>query len=479
MKTISFYTTSFLLFNIIGISAINAQITTYQRTFGGLHYDIGNCLVGMDDNGFVIGGQTKSFGDTSGSTYIIKVDAKGDTEWTRCYGGGWLDGGNSIIATGDGYFLTDHTTSYGAGECDSYVFKTDLNGTKLWSHTFGFNLNDAGYQGIETRSGGYIITGLSQPPSDTTGTPFVARYGPDGTPEWSNFYGQGEGYRIVQTPDNNFVIAGISTGAPNGPDNNIILFKIDGTGNQLWYKTVTHDGNSQPYGLINTLDSNLLIAGYTTGATDNWQAELIKLSPTGDILWKKTYGNSGNDRAYSVVETTDGYIFAGQTQSLTNGDLDVLVLKTDKDGNELWRHTYGGLQTDYARWITPCADGGFGIVGTTASFGAGDNDVYLIKIDGNGNAPTAINEVMESKPLFQVFPNPAHGSFTVKTANVQQGTTLDLNLYDITGNNLSQKLPLNGTTNSFTANIYAPGIYFYTILSNNGELLDRGKLVIE
>jgi len=479
MKTIFLYTGSFLLFNIIGISSLNAQITTYQKTYGGANYDIGNCLVGMDDNGFVIAGQTKSFGDTSGSTYILKVDMKGDTEWTRCYGGGWLDGGNSIVATGDGYFLTDHTTSFGAGECDSYVFKIDLSGTKLWSHTFGFALNDAGYQGIETKNGEYIITGLSEPPSDSTGTPFVAKYGADGTPQWSNFYGPGEGYRILQTPDNNFVIAGISTGEPNGANNNIILFKIDSTGKQLWYKTIPGTGNSQPYGLINTADSNLLIAGYTTGYTDNWQAEFTKLSPDGELLWQKAYGNSGNDKAYSVVETSDGYILAGQTQSLTNGDLDVLVLKTDKDGNELWQRSYGGSQTDYARWIAPCADGGFGIVGTTASFGTGGNDVYLIKIDANGNVPTAINEVTESQAQFAVFPNPAKGGFTVKMANVAPDAGLDLNMYDITGNIISQKMPLNNATNNFSVSTYAPGIYFYTISSNKGEMLGRGKLVVQ
>jgi hypothetical protein len=478
MKTISLYTALILLFNIMGVSVLNAQITTYQKTYGGVNFDIGNCLVGMADNGFIIDGQTKSFGDTSGSTYLLKVDVNGDTEWTRCYGGGWLDGGNSIAATGDGYFLTDHTTSYGAGECDSYVFKTDLKGNKLWAHTFGFKLNDAGYQGIETKSGEYIITGLSQPPSDSSGTPFVCKYGPDGTQQWYNFYGNGEGYRILQTPDDNFVIAGISTGLPNGPDNNMVLFKIDGMGNLLWYKTITHDGNSQPYGLINTQDGNLLIAGYTTTSSDAWQAELIKLSPTGDILWQKAYGNSGNDRAYSVVETSNGYIFAGQTVT-PNGDLDVLVLKTDNDGNALWQHTYGGAQTDYARWIAPCTDGGFGIVGTTNSYGAGDYDLYLIKIDDVGNAPAAISEVAESKAQFQVFPNPVHGSFTVNASNVPPGTNLNLNLYDITGNNVSQRLPLSGSTNSFSVNAYAPGIYFYTICSTGGDMLDRGKLVVE
>lgn len=469
-KTILVLVFSFIIF------ALSGQITTYQKTYGGKNYDIGNCLAGMSDNGFIIAGQTKSFGDTSGSTYLLKVDMNGDTEWTQCYGGGWLDGGNSIYPTDDGYFLTDHTTSYGAGECDSYVFKVDSKGEKQWAHTFGYALNDAGYQGIETKAHQFIITGLSQPPFDTTGTPFVAMYDVDGTPLWHNFYGNGEGYRIVQTPDNNFVIAGISTGSPNGAENNIIVFKIDNKGKQLWYQTIPGGGNSQPYGLINTADSNLLIAGYSTGVTDNWQAMLIKLTPDGEIIWQKTYGISANDRAYSVVEANDGFIFAGQTQTI-NGDLDVMVVKTDKAGNQLWWKTFGGQQDDWARWIAKCADGGYGIIGITESYGAGNGDVYLIKIDDNGNAPTAINQVTESAAQFQVFPNPAHAAFTVKTSNLQSGS--HFSLYDVTGNAVQHDLPLIGPSNTFSTNEFSAGIYFYAITNVSGELLDRGKLVVE
>ncbi len=476
MKAKTLPTLVILLLNASLLSNLRAQVTTYQKTFGGAGYDGGNCLIGMSDNGFVIAGETKSFADTSGDTYLIKVDARGDTEWTQQYGGAWLDGGNSIASTGDGYFLTDHTTSFGAGECDSYVFKVDLNGVKQWGHTFGYALNDAGYQGIQTRTGQYIITGLSEPPANPGGEVFVAKYDVDGTPLWAKLYGTGEGYRIVQTPDGNFVIAGISTGDPNGANNDIIIFKIDGNGNQLWYHTIPGDGNSAPYGFINTSDSDLLISGYVTGYTDNWDALLIKLNSDGNVIWRKTYAKSGNDRAYSVVETGDGYIFAGETQSVTNGDLDVLVAKTDKAGNQLWWKSYGGPQQDFARWIAPCADGGFGIVGNTTSFGAGDNDVYLIKIDDSGNAPTGVNEVSESVAQFSVFPNPAHTSFTIKASNYMG--TARMSLFDITGNAVEQNAPLTGASCTFSATGLSAGMYFYSITNEGGKVIDRGKLVV-
>ena len=434
---------------------LSAQIITYQKTFGGAGFDIGNCLQPTADSGFIIDGQTKSFGDTSGDTYLIKVDKYGNAQMEKTFGGAWLDGGNTIATTGDGFFLTDHTTSFGAGECDSYVFKVDLDGNMKWNHTFGFARNDAGYMGIQTMSGDYIITGLSEPPSDTNGVPFVARYGTDGTPLWSQLYSSGMGYRIVQTPDSNFVIVGITTAGTNGPDD-MLVFKVNATGDIIWRKTVGGSGYDDPYSIINTADGNLLIAGYTSSYGANWNACLVKLTPDGDTIWEHTYGTPGC-RAYGVVETSDGYVFAGQLET-DSGDLDIMVVKTDLQGNQIWLRSYGGPKDDYMRWIAPCADGGFGIVGTTQSYGAGGNDLYLLKIDANGEIPTAITEVAESDVQVEVYPNPAHGSFTVKTTNVQSNAVL--NLMDVTGNIVRPNLTLAGSSNTFNTDNLSAGYTF-------------------
>ena len=456
------------------ILPVSGQIATYQKTYGGSNYDIGNCLQPTADSGFIIAGQTKSFGDTMGDTYIIKVDKYGAPEMTKTYGGAWLDGGNSICTTGDGYFLTDHTTSFGAGECDSYVFKIDLSGQMQWHHTFGFTRNDAGYNGIQTTNGDYIITGLAEPPSDTDGVPFIARYAADGTPLWNQLYQPGEGYRIVQTPDGNFVIAGVTSLNSNGPED-MLIFKINGSGQVLWSKTMGGNGYEEPYGLINTSDGNLLIAGYTSSFGVGWSAYMLKLTTDGDSIWEHPYGSSGNDRAYGVAEAKDGYVFAGQTESPA-GDLDVMVAKTDKAGKQLWMKSYGGAKDEYVRWIAPCADGGFGLVGTTQSFGAGDNDLYLIKIDADGETPTAINEVVEEQTSVEIFPNPAHASFTVKTSNLQ--TSAFFSLVDVTGK-VNQNMALTTSSTQVCVDRLSAGIYFYSVTDAGGKVLNRGKLMVE
>lgn len=105
-----------------------------------------------------------------------------------------------------------------------------------------------------------------------------------------------------------------------------------------------------------------------------------------DTLWTKTFGGIGKEQALSVRETFDaGYIIVGATNSYGNGGRDVWLIKTDENGNEIWNKTFGGTNDDLASFVQPTSDGGFILTGSTQSFGNGGEDIWLIKVDGNGN----------------------------------------------------------------------------------------------
>ena len=107
----------------------------------------------------------------------------------------------------------------------------------------------------------------------------------------------------------------------------------------------------------------------------------------GQVTFQKTYGGMSNDEGHSLLQTSDsGYIIAGHTHSFGAGSQDVYLLKTDSNGDTLWTKTFGGTGNDAGFSIDKTGDGGYIIVGTTTSFGAGANDVYIIKIDSVGNA---------------------------------------------------------------------------------------------
>ncbi|MDG6223124.1 MAG: hypothetical protein QCH99_07690 [Candidatus Bathyarchaeota archaeon] len=115
---------------------------------------------------------------------------------------------------------------------------------------------------------------------------------------------------------------------------------------------------------------------------------LISSVAASSLMWNQTYGGTNPDKAYSLVETSDGgYAIAGYTTSFGAGNSDFWLIKTDIHGNVEWNQTYGGAEAEYAQSLVETSDGGYAIAGYTTSFGAGNSDFWLIKTDEMGNVP--------------------------------------------------------------------------------------------
>jgi hypothetical protein len=152
---------------------------------------------------------------------------------------------------------------------------------------------------------------------------------------------------------------------------------------EVWHQTYGGSNDERAYSVIETSDGGFALAGYTYNySAINRDFLLVKTDQQGNMLWNQTYGGNETDAAYSVVETGDGgFALTGRTD-LGAGGIDFWLVRTDADGNMLWNKTYGGSDLDWAWSVVETGDGGFALAGDTESFGAG---AWLVRTDAAGN----------------------------------------------------------------------------------------------
>jgi len=137
--------------------------TLWTRSYGDTNYDVGYSVQQTSDGGYIVAGRTTSFGAGYGDVYLIRTNASGDTVWTRTYGGTDDDLGHSVQQTTDGgYIIAGETYSFGAGSRDAYLIKTNASGDTLWTRTDGGTDEDRGSSVEQTTDGGYIIAGFTE-----------------------------------------------------------------------------------------------------------------------------------------------------------------------------------------------------------------------------------------------------------------------------------------------------------------------------
>jgi hypothetical protein len=310
----------------------------------------------------------------------------------RTYGGDDLDSGLSVEQTTDGgYIIAGSTQSFGAGGNDVYLIKTDSSGDTTWTRTYGGVEYDYANSVQQATDGGYIIVGYTESLGADSNDVYLIKTDPSGDTTWTRTYGgvdnvYDSGSSVRQTTDGGYIITGYtrSFGA-GGPD--VYLIKTDSSGDTTW--TRTYGGADSDYGdaVRQTTDGGYIIAGKTKsfGAGGN-DVYLIKTDSSGDTTWTRTYGGIENDYSSSVQQTTyGGYIVVGYTGSFGAGSNDVYLIKTDATGDTAWTRTYGGVDSDYCNSVWQTTDEGYIITGATESFGAGGRDVYLIRTDTSGD----------------------------------------------------------------------------------------------
>jgi Domain of unknown function (DUF5122) beta-propeller len=362
----------------------------WTKAYGGTGPEASYSVQPTSDGGYIIAGWTGSFGNGNHDAYLIKIDIYGDTFWTKTFGGTDLDWGRSATQTSDGgYIVAGWTASYGAGGTDVYLIKTDANGNLTWTKTFGGQDDERGFMVQLTSDGGYIIVGTTWSFGAGNGDVYLVKSDTNGDTSWTRTYG-GTGYdfcrSVKPTSDGGYILAG-QTGSFGSGNWDVYLIKTNSNGDIQWTKTYGGPDDDLGCSVEPTSDDGYIVTGGTMsfGAGD-WDVYIIKTNSTGDALWTKVYGGPLEERCHEIKETPDGgYSLIGFTASFGAGEYDFYFLRTDANGDTLWTKTYGGTDSDIGEAFHETSDGGYIMVGETNSFGVGGGDVYLIKTDANGN----------------------------------------------------------------------------------------------
>jgi uncharacterized delta-60 repeat protein len=321
--------------------------------------------------------------------FCIPSDVIAQT-WARTYGGSSSDAVYSIQQTMDGGFVAaGSTSSFGAGSTDVWVLKLDASGNVTWQKTYGGGGYDRAWSIQQTADGGFVVAGYTDSFGAGWDDAWVLKLDASGSIEWQKTYGgtsEDRAHFVQQTTDGGYVVAGRTSSFGAGMEDFWVL-KLDASGNVTWQKTYGGGGNDSARSIQQTSDGGYVVAGRTesfgAGDRDFW---VLKLDASGNVLWQKTYGGVWGEWAWPIQQTTDGgYVVAGDTYSFGAGNWDFWVLKLDASGSVSWQKTYGGTSLDHALSIQQTANGGFVVTGYTDSFGAGWSDFWVLKLDDSGN----------------------------------------------------------------------------------------------
>ncbi len=364
---------------------------TWEKVFGGSKDDESRSIVQTSDGGFAVLGTTKSKGLGVGDIWLLKLNDLGNKTWEKTFGGSKDEAAEFIVQTSDGGFVVvGYTYSKGLGANDGWVLKLDASGGIVWEKTFGGRNFDSLSYVVQTSDGGFAVVGYTSSKGSGGDDLWVLKLDSSGDKTWEKLFGgsyDDTANSIVQTSDGGFAVMGTIQNTSSSDDKDLWLLKLNASGNKTWEKTFGGRGREYPKAIVQMSDGSFVIAADKDDKISmDFDVWILKLNPSGNKTWEKTFGGSKWDSSYSIVQTSDGgFAVVGYTESKGSGDKDGWLLKLDASGDKTWEKVFGWSEKDVFHSIVQTSDGGFAITGYTHSKGAARvADVWVLKLDENG-----------------------------------------------------------------------------------------------
>jgi hypothetical protein len=469
-----------ILISFVCTSLAQPPDTLWTRDWRPPFHEEGFSVTQVDDGFMAAGYRVLSYNGTE-AIWILKIDVYGDTMWTKTYDFDDQDRANCIRKTDDGGFiLCGETDSFGAGQSDLFLMKVDENGDSLWFHVWGGEDWDVGHEVQQTTDGGFIVVGTADSYGFNQSKIYLIKTDADGDTLWTQKFGATgmgsiEGKSVQQTTDGGYILVGSAQFVGDDYEQ-VWLIKTDANGDVEWsadYGDGTSD-TEEGESVRQTTDGGYIITGRKREMGYDSDLWLVKTNASGVIEWADIYGHEDhNDWGYCVRQTTDGgYVVAGEAGLDDPVRTDCWLLKTDENGDSLWSFTIGGTGVDVAYEVEETDDEGFIIVGKTNTFAySGYVDFYLMRLGGelpfveSPNIPV-LNQII----LHPVFPNPANPVTTI-SFSLPHPQEASLAIYNTEGQVIAalahEVQPASMQTYTWNASGMPSGVYLARLTGNN------------
>ncbi len=472
----------------------------WTRTYGGATEDVGYDVEVTHDGGFLISGYTHSFGR---DFYLIRTDQNGDTLWTRYPGLHYhFEKAYAVVEDWDGFVWGAGIGLAGRGGgpygYSAVVYKLTSEGDSMWYHDYGgVDEDDIAYDMILAQNyptygqRGYIIAGTTNA-DEIAGAQapdaFLIRFNVNGTVVWTHAYHRDGSLdesafgSVAPMYDGGYICAGYASDWFSSDLEQGFIVKTDSVGNMVWRRTWGLGGNCCRYYNAGKqgVDSTLWFVGAFMDG-DNYNSVVHRWTKDGAFIRSTVLGGEYDDDLLDLVPTPDGNcVVVGYTQ-LYDESLDIYLAKIDTAGNVMWEYTYGGHFNEIGYALQRLPDGMFAIAGQTTSYGAGAEDVWLLKVNPDNVTPVEEpRQVIPTSFVLSAYPNPFNNTARINIS-IDHPVPVKLNVYDISGRLVQTLLDGNAVppemTVQFDGGQLPSGSYFLHLTSPTNAAMKRILLI--
>ena len=432
------------LFFLFALTNASTQISFY-KLYSGTGYDKGEGVVQLEDSSYVITGSSSSW-DGSSQAFLLKIDSLGNYKWSQHYGGPESETGIRVLYNKDlGFYIAGFTSSFGSGDFDAYLLKTDLNGNKIWEKNYGKpnsweRINDA----VMTLDTGIVMVGETLNMNTGNSDIIIIKTDKNGDTLWTKQIG-GEGIDIANTivrKGQNFLVGG-EWYIQDSLINKGFIIEIDPLGSILWQDTISHLPGHYVVTDLSVGDSKYYVAGYLLKPNGKSGAYAAAFNNDGTLFSQYTIDNAQNPNIqnkeimFNPIANKVAIGYYTQNSGTFQDTFDLVFAYFDPSYVE-WMNQFTTVLNagvDQIGQLLPTSDGGYVAVGMNTNTGLaqytlnGGSNIYLMKVDGNANYPNSDGEYtlnqlvgIEINSLNfkgKIFPNPFKDQFRIELEGIE------------------------------------------------------------